>query len=87
MAEDEQKTPSVVLGVELETETPKGWTPYDVVVITKCIDSEGVSRLGYVTSKGWSKWEILGAFEGFIASLKQDMVDLMTEDPDDSDDS
>lgn len=79
----EQK--SVVLGVELETEPPEGWTPYDVIVITKCLDTQGDSRLGYVTSKGWNQWETLGAFEAFIESIKKDLAEQMSDDPDDAD--
>lgn len=72
-------------GVELEGTYPDGWTPYEICIVTKSMDAEGVTRLGYITSKGWSEWELAGALNALALDLNIDLHKFMSSDPDQPD--
>lgn len=84
-SEGHQDMPSV-WGVELDDGIPVGWTPIEVIVIGKFMDEEGMVRLGYRTSKGWSTWETLGALRAFERSMNDDLQECMVDSPEDDTD-
>lgn len=51
----------------------------EVIVLTKCVDSEGHARLAHSFSAGLSTWEALGIARSLVLTLERDLLDS-TED-------
>lgn len=74
-------------GIELDASLPDGWTPYEVLIVAKSLDENGVTRFGYMSSKGWSQLELLGAFTAFANDTSIDIHNLMSDDTGGEDDT
>jgi hypothetical protein len=72
-------------GIELDGKFPEGWTPFEIVVLAKCMDESGVTRLCYQSSRGWNQWELLGAFRGFADNLSLELHHNISDTPYDDD--
>lgn len=63
-------------GMELE-DLPEGWAPHGVMVIFRCLDDAGHSRVAMRMSDDWSIWEAAGALSGFAKSVMEDFTNSL----------
>lgn len=82
-ASDEPEEPQVpitgefVFGYELEP-LPEGWLADGVIVIVKCIGTDGLPYLSFRANEDLTLWEQLGMLRSAVLTVEQDNVDMWT---------
>lgn len=71
-------------GLDWDGDVVEGWTPFSAVVVLKCLDEDGDTRLSLRATRDLRTWDLIGLLRVMLLDIERQSLESWTEHEEDS---